>query len=250
MPEALNAALALEGLVWILGATTLAGVVYGFAGFGSALIYMPLATIWLEPAFAIAAFSLSALVSLFTVVPRAWHVAEKPAVFTLIGAAFVSAPLGIYLLRVLDVDWVRIAVAVTVLVTLAALMAGWRYATRPGFATRLGVGAATGVLGGLTGLMGPIVILFNLGAGARAEVMRANTLIFLTLISILVLPQMAAQGILSVDALWLGVVMMPVYALGTRIGQMLFNPRREALYRQVAYGIIALAGVMGLPVWQ
>ena len=250
MPEALSAALALDGLVWVLATTILAGVVYGFAGFGSALIFMPLATIWLEPAFAIAAFSLSAIVSLFTVVPRAWGVAEKSATFTLIGAAFLGAPFGIYLLRVLDVDWVRIAVATTVLVTLAALMAGWRYATRPGVATRVGVGAATGVLGGLTGLMGPIVILFNLGAGSRAEVMRANTMVFLTTISILVLPQMAFQGLLSLEALWLGAVMMPAYGIGTRIGQALFDPDREVMYRRVAYGIIGLAGVMGLPIWQ
>lgn len=250
MPDALSGVLALDGLVWLLGVTALAGVIYGFAGFGSALIFMPLATIWLEPAFAIAAFSLSAVVSLFTVVPRAWGVADKPATFTMIGAAFLSAPLGIYLLRMLDVDLIRTAVAGTVLGTLAALMAGWRYATRPGFAARAGVGAATGILGGLTGLMGPIVILFNLGAGNRADVMRANTLLFLTIITILVLPQMAFQGMLSVSALWLGVLMMPVYAIGTRCGQALFDPAYDVLYRRVAYGIIALAGVMGLPVWQ
>jgi hypothetical protein len=129
-------------------------------------------------------------------------------------------------------------------------MAGWRYATRPGVATRVGVGAATGVVGGLTGLMGPIVFLFNLGAGSRAEVMRANTMVFLTTISILVLPQMAFQGLLSLEALWLGVVMMPAYGIGTRIGQALFDPDREVMYRRVAYGIIGLAGVMGLPIWQ
>jgi len=39
MPDALASALAEPGLLWVCGASLLAGLVYGFAGFGSALIF-------------------------------------------------------------------------------------------------------------------------------------------------------------------------------------------------------------------
>lgn len=249
MPEGLAAALALPGLWGLLGAVAVAGTVFGFAGFGAALIFLPVAVALVPPELAVAAFSVSALSSLVTVVPRAFGQTDKRALGQLLLAAMVGFPLGVWVLRVGDEVAIRWAVSVVVLVTLAALVAGWRMRTAPGAATRLGVGAATGVVGGATGLTGPVVILFNLGAGAPASVTRANTLVFLTLSTLLLLPHLWLQGLLRPEALWLGLLLVVPYALGNRIGQALFDPGAEAIYRRVAYAIIAASALVGLPVW-
>jgi hypothetical protein len=39
------------------------------------------------------------------------------------------------------------------------------------------------------------------------------------------------------------------YGLGALLGRRLFDPARADLYRRVAYGIIAAAGLIGLPLW-
>lgn len=249
MPEGLLAALALPGLWGLLATVTLAGVVFGFAGFGAALVFLPVAVALVPPELAVAAFSLSALSSLVTVVPRAWTSIDRRAVGVLLIAAMAGFPFGIWALRTWDETVIRWLVSGVVLVTLAALVAGWRMKTAPTTGARIGVGAATGVIGGATGLTGPVVILFNLGAGAPALVTRANTLVFLTLSSVLLLPQLWLQGLLRVEALWLGLVLVAPYALGNRLGQALFDPGREGLYRWVAYAIIAAAAVAGLPIW-
>jgi uncharacterized membrane protein YfcA len=93
MPDALAAVLADPGLPFVCLVSLIAGLVYGFAGFGSALIFMPLATLFIAPATAVAAFSMSALASLVTVVPGAWKVADRPAVLTMIGGAILFTPL-------------------------------------------------------------------------------------------------------------------------------------------------------------
>jgi uncharacterized membrane protein YfcA len=249
MPEALSAALALPGLWALLAAVFVAGTVYGFAGFGAALVFLPVAVAIVPAEMAIAAFALSALSSLVTVVPRAWPATEKPALALLLLAAMAGFPLGIWALASWDEGLVRWTVSGVVLLTLAALLAGWRMRAAPGVAARLGVGAATGVVGGATGLTGPVVILFNLGAGAPAAVTRANTLVFLTLSSGLLLPQLWLQGLLRGEALWLGLLLMVPYALGNRVGQALFDPGAEAVYRRVAHAIIAASALAGLPVW-
>ena len=97
--------------------------------------------------------------------------------------------------------------------------------------------------------MGPIVVLFNLATGDNAARVRANTLVFLTLGSLLVLPQMALQGLVEPAAISLGLLMLPVYGVGTLIGRHFFAPERERIYRHVAYAIIALAILAGLPVF-
>ena len=74
---------------------SLAGIVYGFAGFGAALVFMPLATTVVDPAVAIAAFSVSALASLVTIVLQAWPNVDIKETVTLIGAAFVTTLNGV-----------------------------------------------------------------------------------------------------------------------------------------------------------
>ena len=249
MPEALALALAAPGLVWLLLTSFVAGLVYGFAGFGSALIFMPIGAAILSPPVAIAAFSLSALASFATLVPGAWRVMDRRAVLGMIAIAIVFTPIGVWALRVLDGAVIRAGVSVVVLVTLVALVAGWRFGAGTGWRARGTVAAVAGVLGGSTGLNGPPVILFNLGTDQPVSVTRANLTVFLTITSLSFLPQLWAQGLLAVEALWIGALLLVPYAIGTRAGAAVFDPARARLYRGVAYVVIALAGVAGLPVF-
>ncbi|MDU8945080.1 sulfite exporter TauE/SafE family protein [Ovoidimarina sediminis] len=248
MPEALAAAFALP-LVPVLAATALAGLVYGFAGFGAALVFMPIAAALIDPVLAIVAFALGTLSSLVTLVPAAWRQCDRRVTLLMIAAASATLPAGIWLLKILDPEAIRLAVALVAAVTLGALILGMRFTIRPGLGPSVAVAGAAGVMGGATGLLGPIVILFNLATGDGAGRVRANTLIFLTLTSLIVLPQMALQGLLKPEALWLGTIMLPFYGAGSVLGRHLFRPERERAYRIAAYAIIGLAIVTGLPVF-
>lgn len=237
------------GLVWLVTATFAAGLVYGFSGFGSALVYMPVATAVVAPELAIGAFAVTSLVSLVTLVVPAWPQADRPNTLLMVAAAIMTAPLGIYILRTTDVTiirWVLSAIAVT---TLFLLVTGWRYHAQPTRPMRAGVGAAAGVMMGSVGLNGPLVILFQLGGQDSIERGRANILIFLTLSSLSLVPLMMWQGVIGTEALWLGLLLIVPYGVGTLMGRGLFDPGRETVYRRVAYGVVALAVVIGLPVW-
>lgn len=249
MPDTLIQTLAIPGLVWIIAITFIAGVVYGFAGFGAALVFMPVAVVFVPVEVAVASFAVSALASLVTVVPRAWAQANKRATLLMIGTASLTAPLGIWVLRSTDVTLMRWIVLAVVFITLIALITGWRYTTVPGRLTRASIGMSTGFLGGATGLLGPILVLFQLGGSDPIARSRANTLVFLTITSLLLLPQMAFQGILSPTALALGFVLLVPYGAGAWLGQGLFDPAQERLYRVLAYVIIGVAIFLGLPIW-
>jgi uncharacterized membrane protein YfcA len=248
MPEGLALALSAPGLPILLLTSFVAGVVYGFAGFGSALIFMPVATTLLPAPVAVAAFSMSAMASLLTVVPGAWRVADRRVTTIMIGIAMAATPLGVWALGAFPGEAIRTAVSIVVLGTLAALVAGWRFRAA-GWGARGTVAALSGMLGGATGLNGPPVILFNLGADQPVAVTRANLTVFLTVTSLGFLPQMWAQGILAPKALWLGAVLFLPYAAGTRTGAAIFDPERARLYRWAAYAVIGLAGLAGLPLF-
>lgn len=249
MPEALDQLLALPGLVWIVLGTFVAGVVYGFAGFGAALIIMPVATAFVPVELAVAGFAVASLSSLFTVVPPAWPLVDRRGIAVLIGTAVLSSSAGIWVLRHADLTVLRWAVVGVTALTLAALLAGWRYRTAPTDGARAAVGLAAGFLGGSTGLLGPVMVLFQLAGRDSIATSRATATVFLTVTTALLLPLMALQGILTATALSLGALLFLPYGIGTRVGKRFFQPERERLYRNVAYLIIAVAIMVGLPIW-
>ena len=244
MPAALSP-LDLTLLVALMGG---AGVVYGFAGFGSALIFLPIAAILMPLETAIVAFNIGALASVVSVFPAAVRQVDKTAVSILIGASLFTVPIGLIFLKAGDPIALRWGVVIATFLTLVALVSGWRYSVTPTNGVRAAIGAATGLLGGATGLMGPIMILFQLSGQSGAAQARANTLVFLTTTSFLVPPIYWLNGLLTAEALYLGAILWVPYAIGTRIGGKIFNPMHERLYRWVAYVVILLAVIVGLPV--
>lgn len=249
MIEALIIALDMPGLPWLLAASLCAGLVYGFAGFGAALIYMPLTTIFLSPPVAVAALSVSSIGSIFTVLPQAFKAANKRAVVYLLGCALLFTPIGLWILRSTDPALIRWAVSFVVFGTLAVLIAGWRYQAEPGPKSWSAVGSCVGLMGGATGLNGPVLILFQLAGKENIAQVRANSIVVLTISGFSYLPILVLQGALPQGAAALGLVLLGPYAFGGYIGRRLFNPDWATLYRRTAYFIILAAGLLGLPIF-
>ncbi len=249
-PGWLGEALTSPELPIAIAASLVAGVVYGFAGFGSALVAVPVLAAAYSPADAVGIFSLSAPASLVTVVPRAWREAERRHTAHLLLGAFLTLPIGVYVLSTAPTTVLRWAMSLLVLGTVTALALGWRRAGSDRLRTRIAVGAVTGIVGGATGLTGPVMVLFQLSGQDSAERIRANIALFLSLLSVLTLPLLVFSGVLGASQAAVGVVLLPFYACATAAGQALFRPGNEVLYRTIAYGVVGLAGIAGLPVWQ
>ncbi|MEQ9259058.1 MAG: sulfite exporter TauE/SafE family protein [Roseovarius sp.] len=249
MPDALGAALATSGLAWLLLVIGAAGIVRGFAGFGTALIFVPVANIFLDPKQVITVIVLAGLATNAVLLPRAWREGDRGEVGLLLLAAMLTVPLGLLLLESVDKTALRWVVTLVAGGMLAALVTGWRYSgavTRP---TLLAIGATAGLVGGMTGLTGPAVIVFYLAGQAVAQSVRANTILFLAALDVAILLNLFLDGAVTWELIALAGVLALPYAATTLIGQSLFDPRHERLYRFVAYGVIALAVVSGLPLW-
>ncbi|WP_306152334.1 sulfite exporter TauE/SafE family protein [Roseovarius sp. MMSF_3281] len=249
MPEGLITAGATPGLFFLMLAIAIAGIVRGFTGFGTALIFVPVAGIFLPPATVIGVMVITGVFSTGALIPRAWGQASRAEVGLLALAALITVPLGIWLLERLDGMTIRWIVAIVAALTLAALVSGWRFSgrvSRPGLA---GIGGAAGVVGGLTGLTGPVVILFYLAGQSAAQTVRANTILFLGALDVVIAINLFLRGAIAWETVYLALILAVPYFTTTMIGQSLFDPHQERLYRWAAYGVIGLAVVTGLPIW-
>lgn len=248
MPDILVQALAVPGLGWMVLAILVAGLVRGFTGFGTALIFVPVATQFLPAASVILIMATTGLFSIMALVPGAWKSADKGEVATMALATVVTVPLGFWILAQLDGLVIRWIVTGVASVTLLAVVTGWRWQGHLGLPGRLAIGGAAGTVGGMTGLTGPVVIIFYLANARSALAVRSNTILFLAATDVVLLANLFLTGQAVPLTLWIAALLALPYLVTTLIGQALFDPRHEKAYRVMAYGVVALAVISGLPI--
>lgn len=249
MPDILSQALATPGLVWLALAIFVAGLVRGFSGFGSALIIMPVASSVLSPFAALAFLTTVELFGPIPNLPNALRMGRKREAALLIFGAALSMPLGLILLSQMSAEVFSWIVSLVVLCLLVILISGWRYTGALSQSGVTAIGALGGFCAGFAGLPGPPVIMFYMSSVTQIAVIRANFLLYLLGIDVLMIAALVYLDALDVTAILLGLILMLPYILANAIGAQFFNPKAERSYRTVAYIIIAISAMLGLPIW-
>mgnify|MGYP000179518976 FL=1 len=144
MLDIFSSALATPGLYWLIFTIMAAGIVRGFTGFGTALIFVPVANVFLPAADVIALMTVTGVGSMLALVPRAIKTAELKEISVLGGAAVITVPFGLWLLTQLPHETIRWSVAFIAFVMLSALVLGWRYKGKINVLRLLGIGGALG----------------------------------------------------------------------------------------------------------
>jgi uncharacterized membrane protein YfcA len=241
--------LSTDGLIWMICAALVAGIVRGFAGFGTAMIFLPVAGQFLSPFWAITVLTVMDIFGPFPLVRRAWRDAHRPDLRRLTIAMVITLPLALMVLSHIDPQVFRYLVSALSLGMLVILGLGLRYRgeLRPPFV--YGVGGLGGITGGLVGIPGPPVILFYMASPHPPWVIRANNLLYLLIFDAAILFYMAMFGEMTKDAILIGVIMVPSIMIGNMIGARFFDPDKEKAYRTVAFVIIGCSAMMGLPLF-
>ena len=229
--------------------SALAGLVRGFAGFGSALIYMPLVAAVYEPRVAAVTLLLIDFVSSAPFTVPEFRRCTWREVLPIWIAASVAVPFGTLALLVLDPVVLRWGIAALVLGLLVVLASGWRYHGRPHLAATIGVGLFSGFGGGAVQIAGPAVIVYWLGGGHNAVTVRANTMVYFALTGATLVVSYFVQGLFTADLVLLAVLLGIPFLLAMTIGAHFFHGTSDQLYRRIAYVIIAVAALLSLPLF-
>lgn len=236
-------------LLATLLAAALAGLARGFSGFGSALIFVPLASAVLEPRLAAPLLVLVDNATAFPLVPAAWRAAARREVACLTAGALLGTPVGAWLLLRMDPVAMRWGMCALAVAMLGLLASGWRYHGRPALPLSLAVGAGSGLFSGLAQMGGPPVVAYWLGGAIPAAKVRANIVLFFATSGVVSMGVYLFAGLLTGQVLVLAALMAPGYALGLWCGSRLFGRASETLFRRICFALIALAAMIGLPLW-
>lgn len=249
MIEVFQEALAIDGLAYLISAVIIAGLVRGFSGFGTAMVFMPIASQFIPPIWAIAAMTIFDMIGPLPNAPRAIRDGHPRDVVRLGVGLFIGAPLGIYVLTWMSPELFRYSISFFSLLLLVMLAAGVRYRgalTKP---LVFGTGGLSGFLFGIAGIAAPPAIMLYMASTHPAKVIRANLTLFLIIADYTMLAVLFVYGMLVPTALVIGAILIVPYTLANIAGAAMFNPNREGMYRAIAYVIIAASAISGLPIW-
>lgn len=242
-------ALSFDGLPILFLAVCLAGLVRGFAGFGTAMVFVPIAATVVSPVWTIIIMMVFDLFGPLVLLPRAWRDGEPRDVGLLGIGALIGLPIGVYFLIQIDPEMFRWLVSGLAILMLMLLASGWRYRNPLNAMMTSLVGLISGVMAGVAALPGPAVILSYMSSARRPEVIRGNTMMYLFLVDILSFVVFFIKGLLVAMPMMIGLVLAVPYSVVGIVGTRIFNPEKEHLYRRVAYCLIAGSAVLGLPIW-
>ena len=237
----LNAAIAICAVAFV------SGTARGFSGFGSALIFMPLASSIADPRLVAALLLIIDFVAAAPLLPGAWKKADRKATAIIVFGALIGVPIGTYFLSRLEPVTTRWIISAFVFALLLLLLSGWRYRGKDHAAVSVGIGGVSGFCSGLAQTGGPPIVGYWLGRPIPSVVARANIVLFFGASDLFSAVSYTTAGLITMDAILFAIVVGPVYAVGVWFGASLFGKASETVFRAICYALIAAAVIFGLP---
>jgi uncharacterized membrane protein YfcA len=225
------------------------GVVRGFSGFGSALIYIPLTAAIYDPLTAAVTFVLIDMATGISFVMAAWNKTRWGEVLILAAAAIASAQFGTLILQYADPTLLRWSICLLVALIVGVLVSGFRYEGKPHLAVTIAVGLFAGVLGGAVQISGPPIVIYWLGSMHDVTVVRASLISYFGLFSAGSVATYYFHGLLTAKLLALAILLGPLHIVAMWAGGKAFHLATPDTYRRVAYVVIIMSAIFGMPLF-
>lgn len=231
-------------LVVALGAIV-AGFVQGLSGFAFGLVALSFWAWVLDPRLAATLSVFGALtgqlLAAFTV--RRGFNLKTLLPFVLGGLAGI--PLGVYLLPVLDMNWLKAILGTLLVLWCPAMLLSRRLprVTAGGRAADGVVGFAGGIMGGLGGFTGTLPTLWCTLRGYERDVQRSVVQNFNLSMLLVTMGTYVGTGIVTRDMLPMFAIVAPAMLIPTLLGTRVYIGISDLRFRQIVLSLLTVSGI-------
>lgn len=235
----------LSAAALVLSGALAGGFVSGLTGFGTGIVALG---IWLHAVEPTAAASLVVACSVtgqLQSFPTIWRAIDRRRLAPMLVAGFVGVPIGVALLARVDPAVFRVGIGVLLVVFCGVMVTGrirWM-AGRGGRAADAMIGFGGGLMGGLTGLSGPLPTMWatlqGWGKDYRRGIFQGYNLAILTL----TLVTHAIDGLLTPEVGRLFLLASPGTLVGVWIGLAVYRRLSDASFDRLIVLVLGLSGL-------
>jgi len=241
VPFGLPLELTAAELVFALAMTAAGAVVQGAIGFGYALVVVP-ALLLVAPGAVPAAPLLLALPMVLAMAVRERRAIDRPVAARLVAGRVPGTVLGAAVVSAVAVDTITVLVGVSLLLTVALSTLATDVRPRP--PAQLAVGFASGLMGTVASLGGPIM---GLALQSRpAPELRATLATAFAAGVVLSLAALAVAGEVAGQAVAIALVLAPATLLGLRGGQRVASRLAGTPLRPAVLAFAAAGGTVAI----
>ncbi|MGG6311339.1 sulfite exporter TauE/SafE family protein [Paenibacillus macerans] len=228
-----------------LGAVVIlaAGFIQGLTSFGFALIATPILAQIIPLQQAVPIVVILSLCTNIIVFTGCYKHADIRKIWILILSSLLAAPLGTYLLLIMDGDILKLATGTVIIVVAALLLSGKSFPVKRDKLAYLPVGALSGLLNGSISMSGPPVALFLSNQGVDKETFRANITVYGIFLNIVTILTYLYSGLLTREALVYTSWFVPGMLIGVFIGIRVLKQLNEKLFKRIALWLIIASGL-------
>lgn len=225
----------------------LASAAQAVTGFGFALVLVPLLALVYEPRLVVIISISLGLICKLPLLIASWRQIQLLQIVPLSLTAIVGTYFGTQILLRADADILRLVIGIVVVLLASPMLFDFRRPVVRERVAALGVGFASGVLGGATSMGGPPVVLLGVNQGWNKESFRANLLAFFVVSNSSSLVNLAGAGALTSSALTLDLLLVPATAVGILVGSWMFKRIDGERFRRLV--VLLVIGTGLLSVW-
>jgi uncharacterized membrane protein YfcA len=223
-----------------------AAAMAGLAGFGFSIVSVPVLLLLYDPSTALALNKILTIGTTWIILVGNVHHISWRHLRRLIPFALVGLPGGIWVLKAVDADTIRLIVGITVLGFALLLLSGLirHIPERPWMAPITGL--VSGVSSTSTGMSGPPLVLFFTVIAIPVEVFRATSVTYFLLLDLVGFPALISQGIVSRNDVLLSLWLAPAALAGRWAGSWLVPFVSPIGFRRVVLGLLLLTGSIAI----
>lgn len=231
-------------LALALGVVLVGGVVLGFAGFGTGLIFVALLSLIYNPREAVSLLVIMGTLGAIMLFPAATrHTVWREAV-PVAGSAILVLPLGSYVLLTLDQHTMQRAIGVVVLGLSFLTFRGATYPGPRGLGIHIVAGVISGLVAGATALGRLLVALYFISAKHPPVVQRANIIVAGSTISLFNLTVLTFTGVVTMELAVRGAILFLPFAATIWLGTRFFRAIEADWFRRIVSSLVMLIAVV------
>ncbi len=233
-------------ILFATATVTVAGVIRGFGGFGFSMIATVCLSLLFAPAKIVPVVLMLEVMASLMLIFKVWKEIDWATLFRLLPGVAVGTPAGSFLLFILDPRFMRIGIAVTVIVLAIILLRGYQMKRNPGAVGSFTIGSVSGILNGSAAIGGPPVILFFFSSPAQASVSRASLIAFFLITDIVGAGSAAAMGLVDSTTVISALCLVIPLGVGVSTGSRLFRRLPSDAVKKAVPVILIVLSFMAL----
>ncbi len=229
-----------------LTATLTAAFVRGLAGFGMAILLVPVLGLAIPPREAVVVANWLGLLIGLVGLKKILGASERSA-FIISGAAVLAVPFGVWLLARTDPALARLLIALVAFGSFMLVLLPKRPAHHlPSTLETGATGLASGILTGFAGMPGPPVVPFYLRREIPPLLARASMMTIFLVTSVAGVVSASLLGVATMREPQLAALLFPAVLLGNWLGSLAFGKIGEKTWRTFTGCVLGLAALAAL----